>query len=956
MAYQSEAQLENELIEQLEKQGYERLKISVENSKYNRHKQIIEDTLKQNLREQLFELNKKRLNNEPFTDKEFERILIEIEGKSIFRSAKFIRDDAINLNRDNGERVYVYLFDQNNLSNNKLQVVNQVNIENTQIVQYEKGKFEKYRKNRYDVTILMNGLPIVQIELKKRGGDYKEAFNQIIRYKRETIDKGIFRYIQIFVISDGVDTKYFANSDKEILFSNTFYWSDEKNRRISKINEFAETFLNKKFLLEVLSKYMIINENDKIMMVMRPYQIYAVKAIIKQALETDKNGYVWHTTGSGKTLTSFKTSQLLCKESKIKKVFFLLDRKDLDMQTISEFNKFTAESVDRSENTKKLVEQISDISKNLIVTTIQKMSKAIKDSKYSNIMDKYKNEKVVFIIDECHRSQFGEMNKRIKEHFTKAQYFGFTGTPRFKENKSQDGRTTADLFDKCLHTYMIKDAINDGNVLGFNIEYVKTFDGEYDEYDETEVEAINTKEVFESDERIENIAKNIFSIHNNKTYKREYTAILATQSVEVLLKYYEKFKDLNETREEKDKFKIAAIYTYEQNEESEGKTEWAKDSLEKIMYDYGKVFDTNYSLSDYNAYYLDVTKRVKKGEIDILIVVDMFLTGFDSKKLNTLYIDKELKYHTLLQAYSRTNRVEKTKKNFGNIVCYRNLKKRTDDAIKLFSQTDKTDIVLMKKYKEYVKDWKDILSILKNLAPTPESADLLEIEEDKKKFVVAFRELTKVLTSLKTFIEFKFDEKELGISEQDYMDYKSKYFNIYHETKGKEKTKVSILDDINFEIELMYSNKINVGYIKNLLSKIDLKDNKKRERDIEEILNLVDESSNEELKYKKDLIRGFLKRVVPKLSEDADIDYEYNEYLAKERTNELYNLSKETELEENFINEAMSEYEYCGIIDKKHIKSKYTEMKIPFKERREKTESSFKKIKGYINKFFESYN
>ena len=751
MSYQSEAQLEENLIKQLVNQGFNKVKIANEQE------------LKNNFRNELFEHNKSKLNNEPFTDKEFERILRHIEGKSVFQSAMILRDKFI-LEREDGSEVYIEFFDSKNYSKNRFQVTNQ-----TTVV----GK----RVNRYDVTLLINGLPLVQIELKRRGLDFKEAFNQIKRYKKESINKGLYKYIQIFVVSNGVDTKYFANSDKEIIFSQTFFWSDEENKRISNIKDFTESFLDKSFLSKIISRYMITNETDKLLMVMRPYQIYAVESLIKRAFETNNNGFIWHTTGSGKTLTSFKASQILSKEPKIKKVFFLVDRKDLDSQTIAEFNKFEPDSVDTTDKTDTLVKQIKDINKPLIVTTIQKMANAIKNDKYSKIMNDYKDEKVIFIIDECHRSQFGDMHKAINKHFKNAQYFGFTGTPRFFENRSQEGRVTADLFEKCLHTYLIKDAIKDGNVLGFSVEYMKTFDGDFDENDDEKVKAIDKEEVFMADERIDLVANNIISIHNAKTKNKKYTAIFTVQSIPMLIKYYDRFKEINHD------LKIAGIFSFGANEDSEAREEHSRDSLERMITDYNKMFDTNYSTDTFQSYFSDVSKKVKTAKIDILIVVNMFLTGFDSKTLNTLYVDKNLKYHDLVQAYSRTNRVEEDTKPYGSIVCYRNLKKNTDDALCLFSQTDNTDVVLMESYEYYLSLWHTHLKKLYALTENPEDVDSLESEEDKKKFILAFRDLTKVLTKLNTFTEFEFNKDTLGMSEQSYQDFKSKYLLIYDTVK-----------------------------------------------------------------------------------------------------------------------------------------------------------------------------
>lgn len=922
MRYQSEAQLEKNLIEQLKNQDFEYIKINNE------------EDLKNNFRNELYLHNKAKLNGEPFTDKEFERILRDVEGKSVFQSAKFLRDDKIILEREDGNKVYIELFDTKNWCKNRFQVTNQ-----TTVV----GK----RTSRYDVTILINGIPMVQIELKRRGGDFKEAFNQIKRYKKESLNKGLYKYIQIFVVSNGVDTKYFANSDKEILFSHTFFWSDENNKRISNLKEFTKTFLEKSFISKVIARYMITNETDKTLMVMKPYQIYAVEALINRAFETNNNGYIWHTTGSGKTLTSFKASQILAKEPNIKKVFFLVDRRDLDSQTLSEFNKFELDSVDTTDKTETLVKQIEDINKPLIVTTIQKMANAIKNDKYSKIMNQYKNEKVIFIIDECHRSQFGKMHKAINKHFTNAQYFGFTGTPRFIENKSQEGRVTADLFEKCLHTYLIKDAINDGNVLGFSVEYIKTFDGNFDENDDTKVAAIDKEEVFMSDERIDLIANHIIKNHNAKTRNKQYTAIFTVRSIPMLIKYYDKFKSLNHD------LKIAGIFTYGTNEDLEGKDEHSRDSLERIIKDYNEMFDSNYSTDTFQSYFTDVSKKVKSAKIDILLVVDMFLTGFDSKTLNTLYIDKNLKYHNLLQAYSRTNRVEKATKPYGNIVCYRNLKENTDEALCLFSQTETTDVVLMESYEYYLDKWHTELKKLRVLTPTPNDVDSLKSEDDKKEFILTFRELSNILVKLETFVNFEFEKKELGISNQEYQDFKSKYFTIYEMVKKEQGDKVSVLLDIDFGIEIMHSDKINVGYIMNLIRDIDFSSEEKRDRDIKNIISSLDRADNVELRLKVDLLKEFLQRVVPTLNEDSDVDFEYSKFEAHKRVQEINYFAEKIGLSYDFISESVSEYEYCGIINREEISKEVKDkLKLKFLEGKTKVET----IKNFVYDHTAKYN
>ena len=912
MSYQSEAQLEQNLIKQLINQGFDKVVISDE------------DELKENFRNELYKHNKTKLNNKPFTDKEFERILRHVEGKSVFQSAMILRDKFI-LEREDKEEVYIEFLDTKNWCKNNFQVTNQTTVVGTYT-------------NRYDVTILVNGLPLVQIELKRRGLDFKEAFNQISRYRKHSL-KGLYRYLQIFVVSNGVDTKYFANSDKEILFSHTFFFSDKENKRISNLKDFTETFLDKSFIAKVISRYMITNETDKLLMVMRPYQIYAVEALINRAYETNNNGYIWHTTGSGKTLTSFKASQILSREPNIKKVFFLVDRKDLDSQTLAEFNKFEPDSVDTTDKTDTLVKQIKDINKPLIVTTIQKMANAIKNEKYTNILQKYKDEKVIFIIDECHRSQFGDMHKAINNHFTNAQYFGFTGTPRFVENRSTEGRVTADLFEKCLHTYLIKDAINDGNVLGFSVEYIKTFDGGYDESDDERVASIDKEEVFMADERINLVANHIVDIHNAKTKNKTYTAIFTVQSKNMLVKYYNAFKNINHD------LKIACIYSYGANEDMEGKIEHSRDSLEKMIADYNKMFDTNYTTETYSSYFSDVSKKVKTAKIDILIVVNMFLTGFDSKTLNTLYVDKNLKYHDLVQAYSRTNRVEKPSKPYGNIVCYRNLKKRTDEALCLFSQTDNTDVVLMQSYEYYLSLWNTELIKLKNVAPTVEIIDDIKDENKQKEFILAFRDLTKVLTKLNTFVEFEFEEEVLGINEQTYQDYKSKYFMLYDKIKRTEDEKTSVLKDIDFLIELMHSDKINVGYILNLIKDIDLVDKQKQARDIKNVITELDRADNEELRLKVDLLKEFLNKVVPELEINSDIDLEYEKFEEVKKEEEVDEFANTIGLDRYKIKDYISEYEYSGIIQKSKI---HSDIKQDLKLKLLKAKSVTNQVKTFI--------
>lgn len=891
MTYQSEYELEEQLIRQLELQGYSKIKINNE------------DDLKSNFRNILFEYNKEKLNNIPFTDKEFNRILIHLEGKSIYNSAKLFRDKFV-LEREDGTEVYIEFFNSKNWTKNIYQVTNQVTVLN------------KYT-SRYDVTILINGLPLVQIELKRRGLELKEAFNQIERYRKLSY-KGLYRFIQCFIITNGVDTKYFSNSDKSISFNFTFFWSDENNKRISNLSAFTSSFLQRHTLSNIIGKYMIINDTDKNLMVMRPYQIYAVEALTKRALETNNNGYIWHTTGSGKTLTSFKSSQLLSNEESIKKVFFLIDRKDLDSQTVEEFNKFEKDCVDVTDNVDKLVKQVEDVNSRLIVTTIQKLARLLKSEKYAHRMDRYKEDKVIFIIDECHRSQFGEMHTAIQKHFINAQYFGFTGTPRLVENRSQDGRTTADIFDKCLHTYLIKDAINDKNVLGFSVEYIKTFDGDIDESDETKVSAIDKEEVFHAEERVNMVAQHIINNHNAKTSNKKFTSIFTVDSIPLLLKYYDAFKRLDHD------LKIAAVYTFEANEDLKGKAEHSRESLDRMIEDYNKMFpnenNTKFSTDTFQAYFKDLSKRLKNAEVDIVLVVNMFLTGFDSKPLNTLYVDRNLKYHGLVQAFSRTNRVLDDTKPYGNVVCYRNLKKNTDEAICLFSQTDSTDVVLMDSYEHYLELFKERLEELYKIAPSIEFIDEIKDEEEKKKFILAFRELSKQLIRLKTFVDFEFDKEKVGISHQEYEDYKSKYFNIYDEVKNSAGEKESILLNIDFGIELMQTDKINVNYIMNLIRDISFDDEEKKKADIEKIKKLLDSADNENLRLKSELIKSFLMEVVPKAEKSDSMDNLFNNFIEEKRVEEITKFSEEVEVEREKVKDYITEYEYSGTIDSAEIK------------------------------------
>lgn len=895
MSYQSEAQLEQQLIEQLQNQNYKAVSLP----DY--------DTLLDNFKEQFEAFNSAKLGGKSLSPKEWERVLNYINGKSIFESAKLLRDKFV-LERDDGTKPYLQFLDED-YTKNRYQVTHQ-----TTVV----GKYT----NRYDVTLLINGLPLVQIELKRRGIDIKEAVNQIMRYRKHSY-QGLYHFIQLFVVSNGVDTKYFANSDKDILYSHTFFWTDDNNIRVTNLKDFSVVFLARDLLIKMLTKFTILNDTDKVLMVMRPYQVYATEALIRQATLTNRNAYIWHTTGAGKTLTSFKTAQILASMPNIKKVIFLVDRKDLDTQTTEEFNKFEAGSVDATDRTDILVKQMKDKNRQLIITTIQKMATAVKKPQYAKVMDLYRDEKVVIIIDECHRSQFGDMHKDIVRHFQKAQFFGFTGTPRFEVNGKVEGKvtqTTEKLFGECLHSYLIKDAIFDNNVLGFHIEYITTMKGAYDENDSTMTEAIDVGELYMADERMTMVANHIVQNHKAKTRNRQYTAIFAVSSIPMLVKYYDIFKSIDHD------LNISGIFSYGANEDYEGHDEHSRDALERIISDYNKTFSTNFSTDTFSAYHKDISDRMKgkkTKQLDILIVVNMFLTGFDSKPLSVLYVDKDMMYHDLLQAYSRTNRVEKETKPWGIIVCYRNLKQKTDDALALFSQGH-PDGILTQSFDFYVQKFNELVAGIKQLAPTPASIDMMYSEDDQKRFVVMFRELTRYLLSLQTFVEFSFDRSHLDLSDQEYQDYKSKYLLLYRKNQtGKEV--VSVLDDVDFCIELMESNRINVAYIMNLIRNIDFTTKQTRERDIEHIKSELDRSDNLHLHKKIDILRAFLDQVVSGFDGTEDIDVEYNDFENKQKYEEIEAFAEQEGVDAKMLKGEIAEFEFTGVLNPGEIRDNITE-------------------------------
>lgn len=913
-SYESESKLEDRMIDQLRKQGYQYVEIN----------DVTE--LERNFREQVNLHNRGELKFKDLSDKEFERLMVKISGKGVFQSAKELRQKQ-DIQRDDGSIVYIELFNTKDWCKNTFQVTHQTTVE---------GKYT----NRYDVTILINGLPLVQIELKRRGIDMKEAFNQIKRYKRHSYF-GLYKFIQLFIISNGVDTKYFANGDQELNYGFTFYWTDVNNERITNLEQFCLFFLDRCHIGKMIARYMIINETEKMLMVMRPYQVYAVENIVSRALDTNNNGYIWHTTGSGKTITSFKTSQILALEPSINQVFFLVDRKDLDKQTLDEFNKFDPGCVDMTNQTDKLIQQIKDSTKPLIITTIQKMANACSNPKYANVMEKYKDLKTIFIIDECHRSQFGDMHRQISKTFSKAQYFGFTGTPRFKENPSQDGRSTADIFEKCLHTYLIKDAIKDENVLGFSVDYMKfvEFNGQTEE--DLMVEGIDTDEVFMADDRVRLIAQDIIDHHNVKTRDRKYNALFTVSSIPLLIKYYDMFKSLNHD------LKIGAIFTYGANEDLDKNPEHSREVLDRYMKDYNKMFKTNFSTHTFDSYFRDICKRIKNTEIDIVIVVNMLLTGFDAKRLNTLYVDKPLKYHDLIQAFSRTNRVESDTKPFGNIVCYRTTKARVDEAVKLFSQTNSVDTVIMAPYETYIEKFNNAVNKLLEITPVVESVDSLESEDDIKEFIVAFREVAKILVSLKTFNQFDLDNTDSMINTQMFEDYKSKYYELYRKLSN-DKEKSSILNDITFSLELIQTDKINVSYILNLIRNVDLSNEEQKQKDIADIQSKLINITDDELFLKAELIKSFLSSILPALKEEDSIDEAFDNHMNKERQKEIEKFATENNINLETLETIINEFEYSGIFPDGLIGQS---IEAPFL----KKISIIENIKGFVKNLLKKY-
>ena len=948
-AYQSESQLEAEFIRLLVELGYERLII-------HKEKDLIE-----NLRRQL-----EKLNDYQFSDDEWNRLFTEVLANAkdgIVEKTRLIQEDHVQvLRRDNGESKNIMLIDKKCIHNNSVQVINQY------VVSTEDGA---KHDNRYDVTILVNGLPLIHIELKRRGVPIREAFNQINRYQRDSFwaASGLYEFVQIFVVSNGTNTKYYSNTTrfhhikdanshkaKKEKTSNSFeftsFWADANNRIIPDLVDFTKTFFAKHTILNILTRYCVFTA-ENMLLVMRPYQIVATERILNR-IEIANNykkyghvaggGYIWHTTGSGKTLTSFKTAQLASKLTYIDKVLFVVDRKDLDYQTMKEYDRFEKGAANSNTSTAVLKKQLEDDNAKIIITTIQKLATFIKKNAGHTVFDK----RIVIIFDECHRSQFGDMHLAITKFFKKYHLFGFTGTPIFAVNagvsKKPTLRTTEQAFGDQLHTYTIVDAINDKNVLPFRVDYIKTMDMEPD-IDDKEVWDINREKAFLAPERIRLVTEYILANFDRKTYRGDKTytfnvlqniadvasasgrqaieevkakqrisgfnSIFAVSSVEAARLYYAEFMRQMEESPQK-RLKIAVIYSYGANEEEadgildEENSEDAsalnatdRDFLEKAISDYNATFHTNYSTDGdrFQSYYKDVSLRMKNKELDLLIVVNMFLTGFDATTLNTLWVDKNLKMHGLIQAYSRTNRILNSIKTFGNIVCFRNLQKRTDDAISLFGDKEAGGIVLMRGYKDYYDGYDDddnkhhpgyVEMIDELVTKFPLSEERITGEQKQKEFIVLFGAILRMRNLLTSFDEFAGNEI---LSERDLQDYLGRYQDLRDEWKNKQPKgdKEDITDDIVFEIELIKQIEINIDYILMLVQKYH-----DSHCDDKEVLITIRKAvdASPELRSKKALIESFIAGI----NDVSDVMVEWRSFVAEQRESDLQQIITEEKL------------------------------------------------------------
>ena len=944
MPVQSEAALENGLIATLQQMNYEYVQIEEEKN------------LRTNFKSQLEKHNRKRLEEigrTEFTEAEFEKILIYLEGGTRFEKAKKLRD-LFPLELDNGERLWVEFLNRTHWCQNEFQVSHQITVE---------GR----KKCRYDVTILINGLPLVQIELKRRGVELKQAYNQIQRYHKTSFH-GLFDYVQLFVISNGVNTRYFANNPNSG-YKFTFNWTDADNVPFNELEKFATSFFDKCTLGKIIGKYIVLHEGDKCLMVLRPYQFYAVEKILDRVKNSNNNGYIWHTTGAGKTLTSFKAAQLVAELDDVDKVMFVVDRHDLDTQTQSEYEAFEPGAVDSTDNTDELVKRLHGNSK-IIITTIQKLNAAVSKQWYSRRIEEIRHARIVMIFDECHRSHFGDCHKNIVRFFDNTQIFGFTGTPIFVEN-AVDGHTTKEIFGNCLHKYLIKDAIADENVLGFLVEYY---------HGNADVDNANQN-------RMTEIAKFILNNFNKSTFDGEFDALFAVQSVSTLIRYYKIFKSLNP------KIRIGAVFTYASNSSQDdaltgmntgsyvSESTGEADELQAIMDDYNDMFGTSFTTENFRAYYDDVNLRMKKKKtdmksLDLCLVVGMFLTGFDSKKLNTLYVDKNMDYHGLLQAFSRTNRVLNEKKRFGKIVCFRDLKSNVDASIKLFSNSNNLEDIVRPPFNEIKKNYQELTTNFLEQYPTPSSIDLLQSEKDKKQFILAFRDVIKKHAEIQVYDEFEEDAADLGMTEQQFMDFRSKYLDIYdtfaggckpseenqtpdEDTESTETSTESGIDDIDFCLELLHSDIINVTYILELIADLNPYSADYKEKRTYIIDTMIKDA---ELRNKAKLIDGFIQQNVDddrdnfmarkqKFDGTSDLEERLNNYITTERNNAVDKLAKEEGLDVSVLNHYLSEYDYLQKEQPEIIQEALKEKHLGLIKKRKTLTRILERLKSIIRTF-----
>ena len=929
--YQSEAMLEDAFIKQLQEQGYEYLQIKDEKA------------LITNLRHQL-----EKLNNHHFSDEDWEaffRIHLANQNDGIVEKTNTIQNDFVKvatMTKTDGSSIFrnIKLIDKDDIHRNCLQVINQYEVD------------DGSRPNRYDVTILVNGLPLVHVELKRRGVDLKEAFNQINRYQRDSFwaGCGLFEYVQLFVISNGTFTKYYSNTTRNAhvkktqelraknvqktsgSFEFTSFWADEKNNPIYDLVDFTATFFAKHSLLNVLTRFCVFTA-EKELLVMRPYQIAATEKILQRILIAtyDKKklgtlaagGYIWHTTGSGKTLTSFKTAQIASKMPEIDKGLFVVDRQDLDYQTMKEYDRFEKGAANSNANTAILQRQLEDPNCRIIITTIQKLSRFIAKNKKHPVYDAH----VVLIFDECHRSQFNEMHAAITKAFKRYHMFGFTGTPIFPQNSSSNGlpnlKTTEQAFGDRLHSYTIVNAINDQNVLPFRIDYIKTMK-EKEGVREDQVWGIDTDKAFMSPENITNVTRYILEHFDQKTKRNSFyklkdkrvggfNSILATSSIPAAILYYSEFMKQMESLPEDKKLKIALIYSYGQNEadleqegfmteenpdDTTGLDATSRDCLDKAIIRYNEMFHTSFDTSSekFQNYYKDLSMRMKNREVDLLIVVNMFLTGFDAKTLNTLWVDKNLRMHGLLQAFSRTNRKLNSVKTFGNIVCFRNLEENTNESLALFGDEKAGGIVVLRKFEDYYSGFDDengkhhlgYEELVDELIREFPVGQPIVLEEKQKAFAKLFGNLLKAVNLLQCFDEFK--DKVL-ISERDMQDYQSMYIDVYNKFRGREKhDKEDITEDLVFEIELVKQVEVNIDYIMLLVTKYHSEHTGNAEIRLS-ITKAIDSSI--ELRNKKDLIENFIDSLTPEVT---DVDVVWREYVERQKEQELENIITEERL------------------------------------------------------------